>query len=312
MSAKTVALIITSCGKRKRLPPAPGLRAADLEAGSTAAVAARWAASLKAAEPRLRAADLYCGRAFRDAKAAAAAIEAPLFVLSAGLGLVAEEERVPSYCLTVAQGPDSVLERLLCGESSARGWWDALARARGTMPLRAVQAETSGPILIAAGASYLQMIERELLALEATDRSRLRLFTGRGRAALPPPLQPFVMPYDRRLEVVAKGRSGAMSDFAQRALRHFVETVLIRQPLGDHHAHGHAVAEALAGLEAPAKKRGQSKTDAEIIRLIRANLAAVGANSSAMLAFLRNSLNVACEQGRFRKLYATATMKLAA
>lgn len=60
-----------------------------------------WVGRLEAADARVPAGRLYYGRGFAESESAAEAIGAPLFIVSAGLGMVAAETQVPSYSLTV-------------------------------------------------------------------------------------------------------------------------------------------------------------------------------------------------------------------
>ena len=125
------SVVITACTGRKRLPPAQGLRARDLGAGALEDVAQDWVDRLHAANGRVPASRLYCGRGFSESVSAAQAIRAPLFIVSAGVGLIPAQIAVPSYGLTITPGsPDSILRRIQ-PSSSASAWWAQLA-ARST------------------------------------------------------------------------------------------------------------------------------------------------------------------------------------
>jgi hypothetical protein len=166
-------------------------------------------------------------------------------------------------------------------------------------------------VLIAAGSSYLSMIAPELGALEERQRGRLRLFTAASRQAIPSLLEPIAMPYDRRLEALP-GRSGTLSDFAQRALRHFSENILLRSPGGSAQEHALAVLAVLERMEAPVRRRGRTMSDPQIIALICENWNTTGGKSAATLRLLRDSFSVACEQSRFKKLFGIARSEVTA
>ena len=91
-----MALVITNCGKRKRVPVDPTLHAAKLASASSDTVASDWSQRLTTAEPTTPVEHLYAGRAFYEAVRTAKALSAPLAVVSAGLGLVDGRTRVPS------------------------------------------------------------------------------------------------------------------------------------------------------------------------------------------------------------------------
>lgn len=303
---ETAAIVITSCGKRKSVEPSAALRAGGLEKGTVAAVAMSWAKHLAKAEARVPARSLYQGRAFREAKIAARPLAAKVYIISAGLGLIADDHAIPAYSLTVANGSDNILSRFEGGDSEAPSlWWQELTRAAGSQSFEQLLGSTPGLVLIAAGGAYLSMIAPELAKLEAQSRSQLRLFTATPIAALPECLRPLVMPYDRRLEALPS-RSGTMADFAQRSLRHFAETIIPAQPNASAAAHRKSVLESLQGQQAPERKRGKSMADAEIVALIGSSWDMARGKSGAMLRLLRDDFRVACEQGRFKRLFAQA------
>lgn len=309
MSALTDAIVITACGKRKSAEPNLALRAGTLPTGDPSVVAECWATRVAVSPNRLPARELYQGRAFREAELAAAA-GGKMYVLSAGIGLVPVEVEIPAYSLTVAEGPDNVLARLTPIERAQPSvWWRELTRICGAPSFRDIVSAGSGPVLIAAGTSYLAMVAGDLAALDDHGRSRLRIFTAAAPSALPASLRVMVMPYDRRLEGIA-GRAGTLSDFAQRALRHFAETVLPALPGGSPKEHAASVLSELKGVHAPIRRRGVSVSDAEIIALICDNWTRTSGKSAVTLRLLRDSFGVACEQSRFRKLFAVARSEL--
>lgn len=299
------SVVITACTGRKRLPPAQGLRARDLGAGALEDVAQNWVGRVHAANGRVPASRLYCGRGFRESVWAARAIRAPLFIVSAGLGLIPAQVAVPSYGLTITPGsPDSILRRVQ-PSSSASAWWGQLA-ARSTINERlaaVVGSSHGGLILVALPSLYLSMLEEELLELRQEVLSRLRFFGLGLRARIDSRLAPLVMPYDERLEDSASRFRGTRSDFASRALRHFVEMVLPEHPNGSADQHRGAVMKALAAWSEPRTPKRPRISDEQVQELIRRHWSDVEGQSSRMLRLLRDDLSVACEQGRFRALF---------
>ena len=296
--------VATACTNRKRLPPGQGLRARELAAGSLERVARDWLSRLDAADGRVPAGRLYCGRAFAESVLAAQAIRAPLFIVSAGLGIVAAETYAPSYSLTVVPNtPDDILERIQ--PASASAWWSHIAaRSVVGVQLAAVAACCpDGLILLALPSLYLSMVEEELLELPQEVLARLRFFGLGIRARIDPRLEPLVMPYDGRLEDAASRFRGTRSDFAPRALRHFAEVVLPKHPNGSADQHQSAVMTALAPWSEPRTPKRPRISDERVQELIRKHWSNVGGQSSRMLRLLRDDLSVACEQGRFRALF---------
>lgn len=111
------------------------------------------------------------------------------------------------------------------------------------------------------------------------------------------------MPYDDRLDSAGPGHSGTQTDFAQRALRHFVTEVLNQREDGDAQAHSSLVLEALSSLAKREIPKRQRLSDYEIGKVIRDNWEQGNGQSTALLRIIRRDLDIACEQSRFRNIY---------
>ncbi len=299
-------LILTSCTNRKRLPPVHALTAHALRQGNLGDVAGQWIERLRGAEPSTTASDLYCGRAFRQAATAAISARATFLVVSAGLGLVSATTRIPSYSLTVSAGVKDNVLSLISGASSAE-WWGELARRS---PFRTELAEVArladGPILLALSANYLEMIASELLGLPPCTRTRLRIFTLTPVSALSEGLRAYVLPYDARFDGPDSPMPGTRADFAQRALGHFVNTILSADSRSDLDGHAEAVEQMLARLRPQRVPVRTKLSDPDITKLIHSHWRDVRGQSGRMLRFLRDDLGIACEQGRLRDLFRAA------
>lgn len=300
-----MTLVITNCSKRKRSPVDKTLSAGALAAGSSSEVAKIWTGRLRTSDAIGPAEALYGGRGFSEARRAAGSVGAPLAIVSAGLGLIDGKTPAPSYSLTTAgRDPDNILAKTASG---AAAWWSALQEET---PFRsqAVEIET-GLILAALSASYVAMVAADWSAWPPERLGRLRLFT-KGRPQGPAAaLAGAWMPYDDRLDAVGGDLAGTQSDFAQRALRHFAETIkgsgsadldraAVKEVLGDHKAR-----------ETPVRERASDDT---IEAAIRAHWAAVDGRSALMLRHLRDDLGMACEQGRFQRLFHSTRISLQA
>ena len=258
-------LVLTSCTNRKRLAPNGKLIAGSLPLGSLTSVAASWRNRLRSANHRVPAEELYCGRAFREAEAAAHQARAGFFVVSAGLGLVPASTLVPSYSLTITPGsPDNVFSRIIALQEPAQ-WWGELARSSPYgISLANAFGRHKGLIMIALPAAYLDMIAGELLALPRSTHSRFRIFTLSPPSSVPQCLRPYILPYDSRFDGADAPVPGTRSDFAQRSLAHFVSTVLPLLPRGDVQDHAEAVERLLSGLRRQQTPVRLKRSDAEI------------------------------------------------
>src|SRR5690348_12631855 len=84
---ETMSLVpVTTCTDRKRFPPSTDLIARSLPAGSQESIGSLWRAHVGAAPHRAKAAQVYCGRSFKEALRAASDAGATLRIISGGLG----------------------------------------------------------------------------------------------------------------------------------------------------------------------------------------------------------------------------------
>jgi hypothetical protein len=131
---------------------------------------------------------------------------------------------------------------------------------------------------------------------------RLRIFGTSLERVLPAKLAACILPYDQRLEVATS--AGTRSDFAQRALLHYVTDIWKAHPtrLDDDLI---AVRAAFATTPYPRAipKRAAAEDDAIRSIIIRL-LPSIGRRRSPMLRHLRDVEGVACEQSRFARLFA--------
>ena len=218
-------IVITTCTNRKRKPVEDGLCASSLPISDLSSLAANWGAQLDSRGGPLSGARSY-GEAFQEANRASAKSNGRLLIVSAGLGLVEATKLIPSYACTVQEGVvDSISARTHSGFSRAE-WWRALTQVSPYHVDLAAQLDRSdGLILAALSESYIELFVGDLVGLADIDLGRLRLFTRAPVSRLPDKLRHSVMPYDDRLDGPDSPIKGTRSDFAPRAMRHFVEMV---------------------------------------------------------------------------------------
>jgi hypothetical protein len=298
-------IVITSCTNRKKKAGAALALEGTDHASSLCGLAQMWMQQLQTADTgELRAAvDLYAGRSITEAKRTAESLSAPLYIVSAGHGLLRWNDCIPPYNVTVSPTPDNTLHRcLLRLEKSPADWWQALVQTFGKQRSLAELATRSpnAIVLLAVPSAYLTLLAGELAELRDDEIERLRILTStHGASSLPARLRSAVMPYDERLEGLT-GHAGTRSDFPQRALSHFVG-VLKGHKLPLEIARKQVLQE-MNSLQKPALPERQRKTDEEIIALLRQNWARCNGSATALLRYLRDDALVACEQSRFRSL----------
>lgn len=300
-------VVVTCCTDRKRGKPNQILQARDLTPGSYRDVAAAWLRRIEASSAENQAKAVYCGRAFSEALAAASYLESPMWIVSAGLGLVRANEPIPTYSLTVSLGaPDSILTKIDRDRPRSRDWWTALlAEGAACRSLHGILNETPKMImLISLSAAYAKMLQNEFEAMAEDQIDRLRIFGLSLDRALPERFHRAVMPYDRRLDGVDSPLPGTLTDFSTRAMRHFAQMARTGEiKLNDLSEDRTVVLSKLSGWTEPFIPKRNPKSDDEIKALIIKYWVDVEGQSGRMLRYLRDDLLVACEQGRFRRLF---------
>lgn len=257
--------------------------------------------------PKATAGALYAGRGFGLAAQAANLAEAKFYIVSAGLGLVSSDRRVPLYGLTVSgREAESVVARV-AGQFDVAAWFSRLLAGPYSDQWTDAAGQGSGRVLIALTRPYAQMVGDSLSALGPQALARLRIFGASLAPALPTLLRPMLVPYDPRLDAILPG---TRADFSQRALLHFVRSVALKGNAQDRDADHAAVEIALRGVTAPDRMRRPRRTDTEILQLILARLRSQS-GIARILRALRDDEGVACEQARFSRLYRAALQRQA-
>ncbi|MBH1942608.1 hypothetical protein I5L01_00045 [Erythrobacter sp. YJ-T3-07] len=297
-----MTLVITTCTNRKLKPVSEALRACTLPQASLADLASIWGARIRAAVPRYPASDIYAGRGFQEARLAASTLEAPMFIVSAGLGLVEASANIPSYACTVVAGVDDSIVARANDPFELPAWWKLLSQfSPFSTRLSAALARTPGLVLAALSESYVAMVSADLAELAPQQRARLRIFTRAPSSRIPPELADAVMPYDDRLEGDDSPLQGTRGDFAARAMRHFAQHIILPDDDRSPVAHADAVTVALDGWRFPERVARVRHDDATMRRLIAEHWHGSDPRGPT-LRFFRDDLLIACEQRRFKDL----------
>jgi hypothetical protein len=294
--------IVTVCTHRKTTRPPTLATAVSLPINVQDAVQSAWIEKVRSLPPHAKARALYGGRGFGLATQAAKICRADLYIISAGLGLVSAERKVPVYGITVSAGHTESVAARVTGKFDARAWFSSLLAGPYSHQWAEVIGEGSGRVLLALTRPYAALIGETLAGLAPEALSRLRIFGASLATVLPSSLHPAIAPYDRRLDTVLPG---TRADFSQRALLHFVRCIALRHGAEDRDADYAAIDAALRDVSAPVVPHRQSRTDDEILRFIQVRLSSQTGIGRTLRA-LRDQEGVACEQLRFNRLYREA------
>jgi hypothetical protein len=303
-------IAVTTCTDRKKFPVPADLDASRVPTGSQSAVASAWRKRIKSAPAVALATDVYSGRSFQEAVAAAREGRADFRIISGGLGLVRGDEKIPSYSLSLVRKSDEFVGARVINEPfNVARWWGEIQRAHESTPLaKLLRANADAIIVIGISSSYLPLVSKDLTSLKENGLDRIRLIGMGIEDACPPELRDCVLPYDDRLDGPdsPRRRRGTRGDFSSRAMRHFIEEILPEHRSGSLATHKAAVKRFFARWRHPKVVSRQSMTDDEIIKLIKKNWKVTEGKSSRSLRYLRDIEKIACEQGRFATLFHRA------
>lgn len=291
-------VLVTNCTARKRVTETVLSMSSEMIGSSFASTVSNWRRALASHQTLRAAKDVYVGRSIIEAQYAAKSAKGALYFVSAGLGIVAANDLIPTYDLTPAKAKAGLSVVLKEHKKSSSDWWDKLS-INGLSKL--INQFSSEQFLIALPATYLRMVANDLSLCDVGDTSRLRIFTSSaGVRELPELLAKCVMPYDERLESIP-GFAGTRSDFPQRAMKHFVEELDAVKIDTDC---AHSVVENALAAYRPRKILNRKRLDdMEIKQLIITKWDSCQGRSARLLRAIRDEEMVACEQGRFAHLW---------
>jgi hypothetical protein len=299
-------VLVVACSHRKRTVPPEKLRLGSLE-GRASERAKLWRERLARVDaPSCRAQDLYAGDHWH---AALSALElalrfssrAELWVISAGYGLMPASAHVKPYSATFASGDhDSVWRGPDDGSrrQQLEDWWEILAKGTSLSTLAASKPYPT--LVIAAGASYLDAVRRDLETAVALDAERISVISAGSRGL------PALLPATSQFRAHVGGTDAAintrvLSLLAGEALTHGFRPALMAQQLA-------RLAATLPEIQRVSGVRVADKRVREEISEMRKRRSAI--SRSAALRDLRRR-GVACEQERFASIWTSAALRTA-
>ena len=297
--------IITTCSRRKRVETEEELAGINFVAGSLPVVAEKWTRARRSAVTKMPAEDLYVGRGFFEARKAASAVGADLWVISAGYGLIHKSTLISSYDITISPNSPQSLNRLVTSDNVCLDqWWTCINRGKQIRTITGlIESFPKTLFIIGVSRSYFKMIEKDLSQISTDDLNRVRLCGLSDDVVHDLRVRNVLLPYDDRLESLGSPFAGTRSDFPQRIIRHFTEKIWRTDRSNSLTSHKNRVLKILESLEKPEKISRRKLDDKEVLNLIVKHWTDIDGKSGKGLRFLRDDLGVACEQKRFKNLF---------
>ena len=298
---------ITTCTSRKTLPCPAGLSMQSIAANSVQKRFSAWLERLSCDKSETKKpTELYSGGSWKIVRRINSEFSGKLktWVVSAGQGLLDEEEKVPSYAATFASGePDCVVSGKVSSDNLT-DWWTLLCewrRANGKVISSLADlahAYPNQPMVVALSADYFKATQTDLLKARATlaDPELLILIS----AGTKPkgPLAENLVPADARFEnLFGKSRLVLNNKIAALVLRDFKPEQMNVQKVSEHLE---KMIRELPPSSYPSRTRG---TDAEVRRFLEAKASTTANPCYTALLKEYRSLGRACEQRRFRSLF---------
>ena len=255
----------------------------------------KWVRLLRGASKRCRAVDLYQGEHWKIAKRLYSSGQVSLWVASAGYGLVHAESQLAGYSATFSHpNPDDVTGQIGTSEER-RKWWNLLRQNSENPAPRMSEIGSSGPILLAASAGYIDAMSDEIIDAISSGVEVVIVTSGG---------------LDDRLEsrqVLVEGRfrnvlGGSMQALNVRVAEHIINSLAGTQVTLQS---AREVVADLASKSPPLKKYSRrTMSDEEVRSFVVAELQSnTRVAKSALLRKLRDQ-GYACEQTRFSALFA--------
>jgi len=306
MDRPTGWVVVTNCSNIKRrsgAPLTPALSYRNLED-----LCAAWVSKVQKACDLVSVRKTYGGRTFTESLSACDLLGAELYVISAGLGLVHAEDKIPHYNLTVSNGNGSIAPWLSVKNHEPYEWWSLLNRKLNkSYPIFHLAKKNAG-LILALPSTYLGLISAELSMLNDEIRGKIIIITSTaGQQMLSSELRARCLPYDERLDG-AKEYQGTRNDFPQRALKHLVNEIDFQN--NSINTVQKKILNYLKSYEKPIFPDRVKVDDKQIKKLISENWSKYDGKRSNLHRFLRDIALVACEQKRFGNLWNEVKLEI--
>lgn len=293
---------------------APLVRLGEVRRPALEARYAAWREALKRATSRTAAEELYKGGYWSVVRSLPAIAErtgwrSSLWISSAGYGVVPSDKRLVAYSATFARGHADSVVRPDDPANNDVGWWRLATSGRSPLGRSVASLAAEAPhstILVLASPQYLAAMADDLqeAASQVHGRGAVILVSSKLPARLAS-LQKCWLPSRAGLQ---EALGGALVSLHARTARHLLATL---EPKLFAKENVSVMREKLEQAVREKKPRvsGAGMSDDDVLAFIRKRLGeAPKVSHTGLLRELRNG-GQACEQGRFRRLFAQAAGK---
>jgi len=297
-------LIITPCSDRKYGFTPEHMRAASLPFGSLPSVANEWAVRVKESIPTNAARDVYAGRSFVELKAAQSLVSADLVIISAGLGIVRGQQKIPNYGITVSRSASDSIFKKIEGKAQSTEWWSHLQKTMGAkFDLNSIDFGAYDLVLMIMSKNYAKMVSGDLSLMSEDVIKKLRVFGVGINSLMPLKLRDNILSYDQRLNGPDYDHLGTMTDLSARCLLDFCKQMQGNSEIGRGLQYDKEFVEGrLNGMRYPEVFHRKVCTDDEVKLFILEHWDTNKGNVNKTLRLLRDK-GFACEQTRFANLF---------
>jgi len=297
--------LIGPCSKRKAVRPYIRLQGRRLKPGTLKHVARDWRSRVGKSQFKIAASQMYGGRGMSELRTVSQGIHCELFLVSAGLGWVAAEQKIPSYGLTVSNGDaDEIASKIR--DFSATKWWREVNKgpfaAKGGL-LGIIRRLHPSRIVLALPVGYFNLVRSELDRLPSNILRRVRILGPRSQDDLPHRYQHYLLPYDQRLNGPNSPIRGTESDFAQRAAVHYLTQVARKAPQASASKDAQSVRAVMRDWRLRRRVVRVRLSDKALRAVMESKWTKLKAGKTAGIRYLRQELRIACEQARFGRIY---------
>jgi hypothetical protein len=297
-------LIVTPCSDRKYGFTPDHMRAASLSSGSLASVANEWSTRVNESIPTNPARDVYAGRSFLELKTAQSIVGADLAIISAGLGVVMGQQKIPNYGITVSRSAADSIFKKIEGKAQSSDWWLHLKKTMGAkFDLNSINYSAYDLVLMLMSKNYAKMVFGDLALMSEGVIKKVRVFGVGISPLIPLKLQDNILSYDQRLNGPDYNHPGTMTDLPARCLLDFCKQMQSNSEIGcDLQYDKEFVEGRLKGMRYPQVFDRKVCTDDEVKLFILQHWDINNGSVSKTLRLLRDK-GFACEQARFANLF---------